>query len=150
MNLERTVLLVSPTSQLSRALAPLVRRAGYHVTLARTFESAKSQLDAAPNVVITELKLGEYNGLQLALRGRALGTPAIVLADESFEHEVEQLGAVWMSPEAAASDQLETVLAQLVQNVPVGSSADCPWYDGESEHTEPVTLPESHMSRYLH
>jgi hypothetical protein len=106
MSLFRTVLLVSPTSRLSRAVTTFIQRAGCHVALAGNFQSGKLQMDAAPDLVITELKLGEYNGLQLALRGRATGIPVIVLADDSYEHEVEQLGAVWMSPEAAASDEL--------------------------------------------
>ena len=149
MSPERTVLLVSPTSQLSRAVAPLVRRAGYHVTLARSFESARTQLDASPDLVITELKLGEYNGLQLALRSRATGTPVIVLADESFEHEIEHLGAVWMSPQTASSDELQSVIAQLLENAP-GQDSAFEWQDADGDDALPVVAPPVRMSRYLH
>ena len=149
MSLERTVLLVSPTSQLSRAVAPLVRRAGYHVMIARSFQSGRSQLDAAPDLVITELKLGEYNGLQLALRSRATGTPVIVLADESFEQEVEHLGAVWMSPESAVSDELQNVIAHLLQNVP-HADPTYSWQDHEIDDALRPRISDARMSRYLH
>jgi DNA-binding response OmpR family regulator len=148
MSRVRTVLLVSP--KLSRTVAPFVRRAGCHVVLAGNFQAAKSQMETAPDLVITELKLGEYNGLQLALRGRATGTPVIVLADESFEHEVEQLGAVWMSPESAASDELPAMLAELLQHVP-GSDAGYTWLDGSGDGTmRSVVISEASLSRYFH
>ena len=146
---ERTVLLVSPTSQLSRAVAPLLRSAGYQVTLARSFQSARTHLDAAPDLVITELKLGEYNGLQLALRGRAIGTPFIVLADESFEHEVEHLGAVWMSPQSASSDEIQIVIARLLERARYIESP-CAWSQSDTEEIVPVGPSQARMSRYLH
>jgi DNA-binding response OmpR family regulator len=150
MSLVRTVLLVSSTSRLSRSVTPFIQRAGCHVVLAGNFQSAKLQMDAAPDLVITELKLGEYNGLQLALRGRATGTPVIVLADESYEHEVEQLGAVWMSPEAAASDELRPVLTELLQHARSLESG-YEWLDSSGDHAaRTVVIPESAASRYLH
>lgn len=134
MPFSRTVLLVSPSPQLSRAVAPLVRRAGYDVVLARSFQSARTHLETRPDLVITELKLGEYNGLQLALH--ASRTPVIVLADESFEHEVEDLGAVWMSPQSASSDELQSVMDHLLK---------------QTQGSLPVPdAPRPRMSRYLH
>ena len=112
--LERSVLLVIPTPQLIRALVPAIERAGYRVTLARTFEAAKSSLSGAPDVLITELKLGQYNGLQLALRGRQAGIPTIVISEQSFEQDVEQLGAVWLSDDRIAGDDVVSILPELL------------------------------------
>jgi DNA-binding response OmpR family regulator len=116
MGLERRVLLVSPSLLLVKGLGPDTRHAGYRVMVARTFESAKSQLYGATALLVTELKLGAYNGLHLALRCRASGIPAIVVADKTFEQEVEQAGAFWMSPESATSEELHTAITRLLQD----------------------------------
>jgi len=128
MSLERSVLLVSPGCLLTRGPAVALSRAGYRVVIARTFESGKAQLTRLPDVLVTELKLGEFNGLQLALRSRASGIPAVVVADSSFEHEIEQLGAIWISPEVAASEELEAVLQQLLQSAPMHDRSTA-WFD---------------------
>ena len=117
--LERSVLLVTPTPQLSRALVPAIERAGYRVTVTRTFEAAKSSLAGAPDLLITELKLGQYNGLQLALRGRQAGIPTIVIAEPGFEQDVEQLGAVWLPGDRLAGEDVVSILPQLLEGVPV-------------------------------
>ncbi len=136
MSLERSVLLVSPTG-LGNAVAPIVRRVGCRLTLARTFQTAKSQLTNAPDLLITELKLAAYNGLQLALRSLAAGIPTIVISDRSFEHDVEQLGAIWMSPEDAASDELQNVITRLLHESGAQNAAYS-WMDADS--TEPLPI----------
>ena len=112
MSLGRKVLLVSVAA--SRAIAQAIRTEGYHLTVTSTFQVAKTFLAGAPDLLITELKLGDYNGLHLALRAAAHGIPAIVVAEEEFQHEVEQLGAVWLSPEAARSDDLHIAMTRLL------------------------------------
>jgi hypothetical protein len=108
----RKVLLVSVAT--SRALSQAIRSEGHHLTVTSTFHVAKTFLGNGPDLLVTELKLGDYNGIHLALRAAALGIPAIVIAGEEFQHEVEQLGAVWMSPEAALSDELHIAMARLL------------------------------------
>lgn len=132
MALERTILLVSPTPTLSSAVASSLRRTGYRLRIATTYQGAKSQLFSAPQVLVTELKLGEYNGLHLALRSRVRGTRAVVVADRVFETEVEQLGATWISPEAAVSGELPAVINRILAvplTIPDG-------YDGSPETAE--------------
>ena len=115
MNLGQRVLVVAPSARSSRSLAQFVRRAGYRPTVVTTFQAGKSQLASRPDLLITELKLGEYNGLHLALRSRTLGVPVIVVADKTFEHEAEQVGAVWLSPEAAQSGELPAAMMRLLE-----------------------------------
>jgi CheY-like chemotaxis protein len=131
MSLERCVLLVSPGCQLTKGPAIALSRAGYRVVVARSFESAKAQLTSHPDVLITDLKLGEFNGLQLALRSRASGIPALVVADSSFEQEIEQLGAIWISPEVVASGELESVVQQLLQSAPL-LERSAAWFDAST------------------
>jgi DNA-binding NtrC family response regulator len=50
----------------------LLEAAGYRVRSARTFDEAKTLLAAErPDILITDLRLGQYNGLHLILRTRS-------------------------------------------------------------------------------
>lgn len=141
MSFEPSVLLVCPTLDLRETLAAALLRAGYKVVIARNFESAKRQLTLTPALLIAELKLGAYNGLQLALRSQAVGIPAVVVADKSFEHEVEQLGAVWLSSETAAAGDVQTVIMRVLQGVQVVQSSY--WYESEQAGQVQVPLTNS-------
>jgi hypothetical protein len=124
MSLGRKVLLVSPTA--SHPLAQAIRSEGYHLTVTPTFRAAKICLANAPDLLITDLKLGDYNGLHLALRAEALGIRAIVIADEEFQQEVEQVGAVWMPPDAAISEVLHIAMTRLLPDTVSNSLNDGP------------------------
>jgi CheY-like chemotaxis protein len=146
MNLDRTVLLVSPTPTLSTAVACSLRQTGYRLRVVKTYRGAKSQLSSAPHVLVTELKLGEYNGLQLALRSRVRGTRAVVVADKAFEAEIEQLGATWISPEAAFSGELPAVITRVLA-APVAAGE---WYDRGPETSEPIGAFVTHQASVVH
>ena len=130
MGVHRSVLLVAPTPLVSRALGPALMRAGYHVTTVKKFEAARASLKNLPplSFLITELKLGEYNGLQLALRCRSLGIPAIVIADQTYEQDIEQFGAVWVSPETASGEEVLTLMTRLLPK-PVPVVAGYEWQE---------------------
>ena len=112
MTIDRTVLLVSPTASLRRVVASALSRVRYRMLVAKSFEEAKEWCTAAPHLLVTELKLGAYNGLHLAVRAALTQTPAIVIGDKAFEQEIEQVGAVWMSAEAAVTDELPAVASE--------------------------------------
>ena len=128
MTLQRTVLLVSPTPSIAKTLSSAIRRMGHHVLVTKTFEGAKRYLSAMPHLLVTELKLGAYNGLHLALRAGATDIPAMVIADDTYEHEVEQIGAVRLSAESAAGDSFRTQVIRLLQGIGA-AHAVFPWYD---------------------
>ena len=128
MSLQRTILLVSPTPSIAKALSSAIRRMGHHVLVTRTFEGAKRYLSAMPHLLVTELKLGAYNGLHLALRAGATDIPTVVIADDSFDHEVEQVGAVRLSADSAGGDSFRTQVIRLLQGIGAGHSV-FPWYD---------------------
>jgi FixJ family two-component response regulator len=75
------VLLVAPTPQVLHSLTDALRAAGFEAAVAIDFAAAKRMLDSRPDVLITELKLGPYNGLHLAIRASGLGTPSIVIGE---------------------------------------------------------------------
>ena len=59
-----------------------------------------------PGVVITELKLGAYNGLHLAVRANATSIPVVVLGerDAFFEREARQLGTTYIAYDEATRE----------------------------------------------
>lgn len=81
MTLRPRVLLVGP-SGVAHALASPLMSAGYEPTVAADFAGAKAYLDKRPDLLITELKLGAYNGLHLAIRASSSRTPTIVIGED--------------------------------------------------------------------
>jgi DNA-binding NtrC family response regulator len=134
MAVQKIVLVVSPTPSLAHAVASSVRQCGYTALVVRSFAEAKKHLELRPHLVITELKLAEYNGLHLALRAQQADAPSIVVADQTYEHEIEQNGAIWMSPVIAATDDLQPVLIQLLQ----GATGEAfIWQDADATTSDP-------------
>lgn len=76
---------------------------GFDVTVAHTFKDGKSAIAAArPSLLLTDIRLHEYNGLHLVLRARDLWSqlPVIVISevdDRVLQHEAEQLGATFVT-----------------------------------------------------
>jgi hypothetical protein len=101
MSLHPRVLLVAPAGGFAGALVPSLRSAGFEPNIVASFAAAKEQLGAYPDLLITELKLGAFNGLHLAIRAAAQGTPAVILGDpdpvleaEAKRHNARYLTAV--------------------------------------------------------
>jgi hypothetical protein len=90
--------------------------AGYEPTAVSDFASAKIYLDKRPDLLITELKLGAYNGLHLAIRAGVTRTPTIVIGDPDpvLSADAERQHAVYL---AAPVDDLQLValVAKLLQ-----------------------------------
>ena len=99
MSARHQILIVTQTPALGNHLRSWLSAEGYWITAAATFPAAKFHLQTRPTVVITELKLGEYNGLHLAVRANSTHVPVLVIGDHDafFEHEAEQLGATYMA-----------------------------------------------------
>ena len=91
------VLLVAPDGGVVRSGAGL-RAAGLSDKLVNEFAAAKDALTTRPDLLITELKLGAYNGLHLAIRASVQGTPAIVVGepDPVLEAEAERQHATYL------------------------------------------------------
>ena len=96
------VLLVAPDPHVAADTLAQLTEAGLRVTVVGTFAAAREQLHARPDLLISEVRLGEYNGLHLALRARSSGIPAIVLGQEDpvMAREAERLGATYFTGDA--------------------------------------------------
>jgi DNA-binding NtrC family response regulator len=93
------VVIVAQNPALATALLSWLGSAGYELAIVTTFPAAKALLETEPALVISEVKLGEYNGLHLALKARALGIPAIVIGpqDAVLSKDAMELGAVYLT-----------------------------------------------------
>jgi two-component system response regulator RegA len=94
-------LIVEPVLPDALALVEAASSLGFHVTVADTFQEALERLRVPPALLIADIRLGEYNGLHLVLRGKAArrDLAAIVtsaVADSVLQNEAEQLGATFV------------------------------------------------------
>jgi len=98
MSWRPSVLLVAPTVHLAFGAFVSLTEAGCDVTVVSTFEAAKACLDDEPALVVSEIRLAEYNGLHLALRARMRGIPAVVIGDRDpvLQRDAEQLNALFV------------------------------------------------------
>src|SRR5262245_23431243 len=84
-------------------LASALTASGFTVTVTPSFQDAKALLmKSPPSLLVTELRLGPYNGLQLALRGRQIRPQMTIvvtssLVDAVLHREAEFLGATIVS-----------------------------------------------------
>jgi DNA-binding NtrC family response regulator len=116
MTEHRRILVVAQTGELASTLVSWLSDSGNDFVLANSYAGAKLHLTSHPDVLITELKLGEYNGLHLALRGQAAGIPTIILGpeNEGFEGEAVRLGAMYLSADGLDSSELTFLIEKAV------------------------------------
>jgi DNA-binding response OmpR family regulator len=117
MTARPNVLLVAPSPQIAANAMAGLTDAGLRVTVVTSFKAARASLEARPALLISEVRLGEYNGLHLALRARHQGIHAIVLGadDPVTRHEAESIGAEYLDQACDASRLAAAVHALGVQ-----------------------------------
>lgn len=96
------VLLVSASFQLRRLMEQWLRGAGFSTESVATFAEARQRLtDTGPDVLVTDVRLGEFNGLHLAIVGQdrrpALVAVVIGASDVVLEQEAERQGAIYLT-----------------------------------------------------
>jgi DNA-binding response OmpR family regulator len=102
MNVRRQALVVVSDAELGERLVEWLADAGYHARVLRVFAVARAELDStAPDLLVSQIKLGAYNGLHLAIRSRSrgsklpiilIGDPDAVLQAEAERHHTAYLG----------------------------------------------------------
>ncbi len=95
----RKILIVDDDTSTRNGLARLVEQGGYVTAVAGTFQDAiRALADEVPDLLITDVRLGEYNGLQL-IATAARPIPAIVVtgfSDRALEDEARRFGAAYL------------------------------------------------------
>ena len=115
MSMQRSVLVVdaNPSDRTSTVL--LLQTAGYRVASAGDFDEAKQLIASeVPDLLITDLRLGSYNGLHLVLRSRCdhPGMAALVVSrypDPVLEAEAQRQNAKFLLKPLPDSDLLEAI-----------------------------------------
>ena len=92
------VLLVAPTTRIAAVVRAGLIEAGVRLTLVTSFRAARQALDSHPDLLISEVRLGEFNGLHLALRAHSRGIRSIVIGamDSVTQREAAALGADYL------------------------------------------------------
>ena len=119
------ILVVAQDQKVSEKLTSWAKALGHQVALATTFAGGRSQLEAAPDLLVAEVKLGEYNGLHLALRAQAVGVPAIVIgpADPVLEREAKALGARYFATPVGRARIVDAMQQALDASAPTARRA---------------------------
>lgn len=118
MDLRPRVLIVADTPALTEDLLGWLVPGGYRSTVATTFACAMRQLRTHPQLVISQLRLGAYNGLHVAIRARGEGIPAVVIGppDTVLEREARQLGATFVTSGELARERILAVVHELISS----------------------------------
>jgi DNA-binding NtrC family response regulator len=102
-NVARIILIVEDDPATLVGFANYLHGAGLSVIPTSTFSEAHRIMQyARPDVLVADVRLGEYNGLQLVVQARALDPPPGVIvtsgyADPVLAAEAERLGAKFLS-----------------------------------------------------
>jgi ActR/RegA family two-component response regulator len=99
---EDRILVVDPDATFAHEIALALRQAGYSVFEATSFMDAKRLWrNESPHVLISDVRLGEFNGLQLLMRAKEERpeTMAIItcaFSDVVLEMETRRLGGMFL------------------------------------------------------
>ena len=115
-SLPSSALIVDPSPDDRAFFADTLIGSGFHVVVAETFHEARELLvHHHPNIIVTELRLGEYNGLHLLMRAKARhqDLAAIVTStwlDPVLQAETERMRGTFLPKPIAREDALAAVL----------------------------------------
>jgi two-component system response regulator YesN len=97
-----SLLLVDDDPELLQALERFLSDSGYSVIPSSTFEEAKDEITTRPpEILVTDVRLGAFNGLQLALLARDINPDVKIVVfsgydDPVLKDEARRLGASYL------------------------------------------------------
>ena len=96
-----TALVVEPSVAETLFLVSSLSELGFQVNVSDNFRDARALLMSAPALLVTELRLGEYNGLHLVFRAKSIRADiaAVIrtqIADPLLQLEAERMGATFV------------------------------------------------------
>ena len=109
------VLIVDDEPALLDALRSALKRAGHDVVACRTFEDAREQLLMEEfDALVTDVRLGAFNGLQLAVIARNQSTSIRIIVfsgydDPVLKTEAARLGGTFMLKPVTAEALLDEI-----------------------------------------
>jgi DNA-binding NtrC family response regulator len=119
------ILIVDDEPDVVELLSDTLRTNGYDTVSASTFEEGKRLLAAlVPDVLITDVRLGHFNGLQLVVM-RPPSTAAVVVSgywDRTLDEEARRNGALYLLKPVAPEKLLDAVRQVLEARNPPAAS----------------------------
>lgn len=115
----RTVLLVEDNPALLAGVSELLRQNGLTVVPFGDFDSARHYLHYnTPAALVTDVRLGAFNGLHLVMLARQLAPDAATFVYSAFPDPlIQQEAARWGAGYASKDDILGVLLPALLQAV---------------------------------
>jgi DNA-binding NtrC family response regulator len=97
-----SVLIVDDDVTVLSVLSRYLAHSGFHVASISVFQDAREHIcNARPDIVITDIRLGAFNGLQLAMLARDVRPDAQVVVFSGFDdpvlkEEARRIGAAFL------------------------------------------------------
>ena len=141
-----TALLVDEDPEALAAHAEWLASAGFQVSMAASFLEAKALLSSAPpTVLITAIRLGAYNGLQLALQQRFAKPSNLVIVidriqDRLTEGEARRLGATYLVEPLSEPALIQAVQTGLARTPIAGYDNQRRWPRTRLENGIPAAI----------
>jgi DNA-binding NtrC family response regulator len=114
-SLPSTALVVEPNGADMALIRSALISAGFTVTGSDNFKDAGALLiEAPPIMLVTEIRLGAYNGLQLAYRGKSVWPPMTIVLTSGFrdpvlQRDIERMGATFVLKPVTARDLVAAI-----------------------------------------
>jgi len=144
-----SALIIDPVLSDALFLVSVVSALGFRVTVADTFADGLERLRVHPALLIATIRLAEYNGLHLVLRGRSARPDLAALVtstapDPVLQLEAEQLGATFVL-KPIAEKELRAAILRTMYRAGESSPVRPPFERRQSERRvvdAPVYQPE--------
>jgi DNA-binding NtrC family response regulator len=121
----RNILIVEDDQSTLAGWVELLRGAGYFVRGVSSYEEGRQELAAMPDLLITDVRLGVYNGLQLLMRGRMVNPRLQAIVVTGYADQIVRREAVYLQAEHLEKPVDADRLLQVVGNAlrsPAGAS----------------------------
>jgi len=112
----RNILIVEDDENTLAGWVELLRTAGYLVTGVSSYEEGRQELAAMPDLLITDVRLGVYNGLQLLMRGRRVNPHLQGIVVTDYADSIVRREAVYLHAEHLEKPVDADRLLQVVSN----------------------------------
>lgn len=112
-----SLLIVDDDVALLQVLSRFLSESGYDVLSCATFEEAKKEIAAfRPEIVVTDVRLGAFNGLQLAMLARDVKPDVRLVVFSGFDdpvlkEEARRLGATYLVKPVSGQQLLKELRA---------------------------------------
>jgi DNA-binding NtrC family response regulator len=110
------ILIVEDDQSTLSGWVELLRGAGYFVRGVSSYEEGRQELAMMPDLLITDVRLGVYNGLQLLMRGRMMNPRLQAIVVTGYADQIVRREAVYLQAEHLEKPVDADRLLQVVSN----------------------------------